>query len=106
MVFYLEKTIKLIDIAGRIDNNLNGDEFQEIIKVINNYSHALNLLDKYDHKIFDKPKGVFSNKKIKYKDCISIINNLKFNSNSDLFALERNRGLEAIIGNIYQSFGN
>lgn len=29
---------------------------------------------------------------------------LKFNADSNLFALERNRGLEAIIGAIYQSF--
>ena len=42
---YLEKTIKLIDIAGRIEQKLNGDEAQEIIRIINNYSNALNLLD-------------------------------------------------------------
>ena len=33
---YLEKTIKLIDIAGRIDTELKGNEAQEIIKVIIN----------------------------------------------------------------------
>lgn len=32
---YLEKTVKLIDIAGRIDTELKGNEAQEIIKVIN-----------------------------------------------------------------------
>ena len=37
---YLEKTIKLIDIAGRIDTQLKETEAQEIIKVINNYSNA------------------------------------------------------------------
>ena len=47
---YLEKTIKLIDIAGRIDQKLNGNEAQEIIKVINNYSNALNLLDDYNYR--------------------------------------------------------
>ena len=47
---YLEKTIKLIDIAGRIDQKLNGDEAQEIIKIINNYSNALNLLDDNDYR--------------------------------------------------------
>mgnify|MGYP002568838280 CR=1 FL=1 len=39
---YLEKTIKLIDTAGRIDTELKGSEAKEIIKVINNYSNALN----------------------------------------------------------------
>ena len=101
---YLEKTIKLIDIAGRIDEKLNGSEAQEIIKVINNYSNALNLLDDYDHKRISKPNGTIKNNKITYEDCMNIIGKLKFNSDSELFALERNKGLQAIIGTIYGSF--
>ena len=101
---YLEKTIKLIDIAGRIDTELKGTEAGEIIKVINNYSNALNLLDDYDHKRITRPNGTKNNKKITYEDCISIVNKLKFNSDSNLFALERDSGLKAIIGTIYQSF--
>ena len=101
---YLEKTIKLIDIAGRIEEKLSGDEAQEIIKVINNYSNALNLLDDYDHKTVVKPKGTNSNDKIKYEACMDIVSKLKFYNNSDLFALERDKGLQSIIGNIYQSF--
>lgn len=101
---YLEKTIKLIDIAGRIDTELKGTEAQEIIKVINNYSNALNLLDDYDHKRISKPSGTTNGNRIIYEDCIDIVSKLKFNSDSDLFALERDKGLEAIIGAIYQSF--
>ena len=101
---YLEKTIKLIDIAGRIDTDLKGSEAQEIIKVINNYKDALNLLDDYDHKRISKPRGTINNSKINYEDCMNIVNKLKFNNDSDLFALERDKGLKAIIGNIYQSF--
>ena len=41
---------------------------------------------------------------IKYEDCIEIIEKLRFNQESSLFALERDKGLESIIGNIYQSF--
>ena len=103
---YLEKTVKLIDIAGRIEHELKGTEAQDIIKVINNYSNALNLLDDYDHKTMTKPKGTSSNEQIKYEDCIDIINKLRFSNDSNLFALERNKGLESIIGNIYQSFDN
>lgn len=101
---YLEKTVKLIDIAGRIDQKLNGDEALEIIRVINNYSNALNLLDDYDHRTVAKPKGTSSDNKINYTDCMNIVNKLRFNSDSDLFALERDRGLESIIRNIYGSF--
>ncbi|MBR4618660.1 MAG: virulence protein RhuM/Fic/DOC family protein [Bacilli bacterium] len=101
---YLEKTIKLVNIAGRIDYELSGKEALDIIKVINTYSNALDLLDDYDHKKVVKPKGTNSNNQIKYEDCINIIEKLKFNNESSLFALERNSGLKSIIENIYQSF--
>ncbi|MDD6245048.1 MAG: RhuM family protein [bacterium] len=103
---YLEKTVKLIDIANRIDENLNNSDAQEILKVIGNYSKALDLLDNYDHRTLLKPKGNNSKKQIKYKDCLDVINKLRFNQESSLFAIERNNGLEAIINNIYQTFDN
>ena len=34
---YLEKTIKLIDIANRIDERLEGNDAKEILKVIGGY---------------------------------------------------------------------
>ena len=103
---YLEKTVKLIDIANRIDENLNNSDAQEILKVIGNYSKALDLLDDYDHRTLLKPKGDNSQKQIKYEDCLDVINKLRFNQESSLFAIERNNGLEAIINNIYQTFDN
>lgn len=101
---YLEKTIKLIDIANRIDERLENNDAKEILKVIGEYSKALNLLNEYDHKTLKKINGNIDNRKIEYKQCIEIINKLKFNEESTLFAIERDRGLESIIGNIYQSF--
>lgn len=101
---YLEKNVKLVDIASRIEQKLEGSESQSIIRVINTYSTALNLLDDYDHKRITKPNGTNNTKKIAYEECINIINKLKFNSDSDIFALERNQGLKTIIESIYQSF--
>ena len=101
---YLEKTIKLIDIAGRIDEELNGNEAKEIIRVINDYSKGLDLLDDYDYKRIVKPNGTVNDKKISYEECIEIINKLKFSNESNLFARERNEGLKSIIGAIYQSY--
>jgi len=101
---YLEKTVKLIDIANRVDEKFENSDAKEILKVIGKYSKALDLLDDYDHKTLEKPKGSSSEKQIKYDDCIKIINKLRFNEESDIFAIERNKGLEAIIGNIYQTF--
>ncbi len=54
---YLEKTIKLIDIANRIDERLEGNDAKEILKVIGDYSKALDLLDDYDHRTLKKIDG-------------------------------------------------
>lgn len=101
---YLEKTVKLIDIANRIDERLDGNDAKEILKVIGEYSKALDLLDGYDHRTLKKIEGNIDERKIEYSECIDIINKLRFNEESQLFAVERNKGLESIIGNIYQSF--
>ena len=101
---YIEKTVKIIDIANRIDERLEDNDAKEILKVIGNYSKALDLLDDYDHKTLKKVKGNTNNKKIEYDECIQIINKLKFKENSSIFAVERDKGLESIIGNIYQTF--
>ena len=102
---YLEKTVKLIDIANRIDERLEGSDAKEILKVIGEYSKALDLLDDYDHKTLKKIDGKIDERRIEYNECIEIINKLRFNEESTLFAVERDKGLESIIGNIYQSFG-
>ena len=101
---YLEKTVKLIDIANRIDERLEGDDAKEILKVIGGYSKALDLLDEYDHRTLKKIKGNTDERMIKYEDCLQVIEKLRFNQESTLFAVERDKGLESIIGNIYQSF--
>ena len=101
---YLEKTVKLINIAGRIDDEISASDAKEIIKVIGNYSNALNLLDDYDHRCVVKPKGTQNANMLTYQECIDIISKLRFNNDSNLFALERNEGLKAILGAIYQSF--
>lgn len=104
---YLEKTVKLIDMASRIDDTISSDDAKNIIKVINDYSKALNLLDDFDYNKISKPKTTKTNKeKITYEECLNVIKELSFNDNSSLFALERNKGLDQIINNIYSSFDN
>ena len=99
---YLEKTVRLIDIASRVDTNEK--ELKDIIKVINNYSKSLGLLDDYDHQRLEKIKGHTSEDQISYEQCMYIIDSLKTNFDSDIFALERNKGLQSIINNIYQTY--
>ncbi|HIU40151.1 MAG TPA: virulence protein RhuM/Fic/DOC family protein [Candidatus Aphodocola excrementigallinarum] len=101
---YLEKTIKLIEIANRADERLESDDAKHILKVIGDYSKALNLLDDYDHKNVKLKKESISDKVITYEDCKNLINTLRFNEESDVFALERSQGLKSIINTLYQTY--
>ena len=100
----LEKTIELIDIANRLDDRLEDKDAKGVLKVITSYTKALDLLDDYDHKTL-KIKGTNKSlKKIDYDECMNVINTLKFNESSDIFALERDNGFKTIIDTIYQTF--
>ena len=101
---YLEKTVKLIDIANRIDDRLEGDDAKEILKVIGSYSKALDLLDDYDHRTLKKIKGNTDSRIIQYQDCMDIIHKLKFNEKSEIFGVERDKGLESINPSIFKGF--
>lgn len=98
-----EKVIKLIDIASR-GNDIEKDDYKEIINVINSYSGALTMLDDYDYKRLDKVKGTIEGVSITYDDCLKIIDELRKEMKSPLFAIERDNGLSSIINDIYQTF--
>ncbi len=51
---YLEKTVKLLDIANRGYETTSASDSKEILRVITEYTNALNLLDDYDHKTLKK----------------------------------------------------
>ena len=101
---YLEKTVKLIDIASRNIEDLTNDGAKDVLHVINYFSKGLDLLDNYDHQCVPKISGNNDDRIVTYEDCIQVINKLKFNERGDLFAQERNNDFKSIIGNIYQSF--
>ncbi len=101
---YLEKTVKLIGIANRIDDELQEKDAKEILKVLASYSKALDMLDNYDHRTLEKIDGLTDDRKITYEECKEIIEELRFNQDSSLFAVERDNGLQSIINNIYQTF--
>lgn len=89
---YLEKTIKLIDIATRLDEDLRNNESYNMLKVISEYTKALETLEKYDNKTIEKLKGnIDLTKRIKYEDCLEIINEMPFKKTSDIFGVERDK---------------
>ena len=100
----LEKSIQIVNIANRMDERLENSDAKGILNVIGKYTKALDLLDEYDHKTIRKINGTKDERVISYYDCKNVIQNLKFNEESKLFAIERQEGLKAIVGDIYQTF--
>lgn len=102
---YLNKTVKLIEIANRHPDNVTGEQAKDILKVIGRYTKALDLLDDYDHRTLEKIKGTKDNRQINYLECLNIIKDLRFADESEIFGVEREHGFESIINDIYQTFG-
>ena len=100
----LEALNKTIDIQNRmLAYSLNIDK-EELAKVINEYTRALNLLDDYDHQTLVKPKGEQSAYVMSYQEAREIIDSMKFNDMSDVFGVEKEQGkLNGIIEQVYQN---
>ena len=66
----LQKTVEIQTkmLAGTLEI-----EQQGILQAVNMYTHALEVLDKYDHQQLEKPKGETPVYRITYEDCREII---------------------------------
>ena len=100
----LDNLGKVIDIQNRmLSYSLNIDK-EELTKVIDEYTRALDLLDNYDHQTLVKPKGSKSDYVMTYKEARDIIDSMKFNDMSDVFGVEKEQGkLNGIIEQVYQN---
>ena len=100
----LDALNKTIDIQTRmLSYSLNIDK-EELSKVINEYTRALDLLDNYDHQTLVKPKGGKAAYVMSYQEARDIIDSMKFNDMSDVFGVEKEQGkLNGIIEQVYQN---
>ena len=98
----IEQLGEVIRIMKRTESSLDA---RQVLSVIEKYSRALDLLDDYDHQTMKRPKGNQSTYVLTYEECRRVIDNMKFNSDSDLFGNEKDESFKGSIGNIYQSFG-
>lgn len=100
----LETLNKVVDIQNKmLSYSLNIDR-DELTKVINEYTKALDLLDSYDHQTLEKPKGNKSDYVMTYEEARGIIDSMKFNDMSNVFGVEKEEGkLGGIIAQVYQN---
>ena len=97
----LQQLGEVIRIMKRTQNALDA---KQVLNVIENYNTALTLLDDYDHQCMQRPKGSEATYVLTYEECRNIIDQMRFNADSDLFGHEKDDSFKGSIGNVYQSF--
>jgi len=102
----LKQTVKLMgNVLGA--QELSSDEASGLLKVITDYTYALDVLDKYDHrKLTIEATHTQQGFIATYGDAMKAIRSLrdKFGSSS-LFGNEKDESFQSSIATIYQSFG-
>ena len=102
----IERTLEIF--SNVIEHNqLNRDEFSGILKVVTDYTRALDLLDDYDNQRLKIDRTnedeIF---RIDYDSAKRIIIKLKEKfGGSLLFGKEKDQSFKGIVGTIYQTFG-
>lgn len=100
----LENLGKVINIQTKMLAYSLDIDREELTKVIDSYTKALNLLDGYDHQTLAKPKGNKSDYVMTYQEAREIINSMKFAEMSSVFGIEKEKGkLNGIIAQVYQN---
>ena len=101
----LKQAIQLFDKVAHV-KEISGSEAQGLLKVLSDFTVALNILDQYDHQTLkikkSKSKEVF---RISYKEAIKAVEGLKNKfGGSALFGNEKDKSFKGSLNGIYQTF--
>lgn len=101
----LQTTVSLLS-RSLINQIESLDDAQQIAKILDNFAKGLDLLDNFDHKTLDA-NGVTQKEavKIPIKEFLSVINEMKSEFASDVFANPKDDSFESSVNQIYQTFG-
>lgn len=100
----LQTTIELL--SRSLDNQIETvDEAQQVVRILDKFAKGLDLLDDFDHKTLDT-KGVTVRKavRIPIKKFFKIIEQMKSEFESDVFAVPKDDSFESSVNQIYQTF--
>ena len=95
---------KVIQIQSGIIAGAVGINADDVLKVIQEYSKALQLLDDYDHQCIMQPEGTACTYQLQYEECMDLIRKMDFSKDSTIFGTEKEPDkLEGILSAIHQS---
>ena len=94
---------KTVEIQTKMLSNVMEVESEDVLKAVNLYTSALQLLDQYDHQTLEKPEGKKPVYRITYEDCRLMISHMEDSFKSDVFGVEKEKGkVEGILAAVYQ----
>jgi len=101
----LKKTVNILSLTIR-NKELTTDEGKGLLKIISDYSYALEIIDQYDYQtlkiVETSDKEIYQ---LTYEEAIQQIRLAKnIYGNSELFGHEKDNSFESSISTIYQSF--
>jgi len=101
----LKQAVKLLESVVNA-KEITGDEAQGLLKVLNDYAFALDILDQYDHQTLKiSQTGDQEIFKISYPEAIKAIEGLKTKfGGSNLFGNEKDASFKSSLETIYQTF--
>ena len=103
----LNQAVRLIaDVANR--RELTGDEATALLRVVGQYSAALDLLDDYDYQRVATPAaGAPITHPLDYDEALRIVEQLRGRfGGSDLFGREKDNSLQSALGAVMQTWGS
>ena len=101
----LQSTVNLL--KRSIQNQISTvNEAQDVANIMDNFAQGLDLLDDFDHKTLDT-KGITQKDAviISKEEYLSVINKMKSEFASDVFANPKDDSFDSSINQIYQTFG-
>lgn len=100
----LQNTINLL--TRSLTNQVETvEQAQSVAKILDTFAHGLNLLDNFDHKKLDR-KGNTTKEAIRIskEEFLEVINAMKSDFESDVFAVPKDESFSSSINQIYQTF--
>lgn len=101
----LQSTVSLL--TRSIQNQISTvDQAQDVANILDNFAKGLDLLDNFDHKTLDT-KGVTQKEAvvISESEFLKVIDKMKSEFASDVFANPKDRSFASSVNQIYQTFG-
>lgn len=101
----LQSTVSLL--TRSIQNQISTvDEAQDVANILDNFAKGLDLLDDFDHKTLDtKGKSQKESVVISESEFLKVIDKMKSEFASDVFANPKDESFASSVNQIYQTFG-